>query len=289
MSSTNPRLEAALTDRGAWLDLVRDRRGPVRQFLRWARTRESLGEEASLRFENRKDVARCRRTLPMFSEPWWGVAVYSCFDSEIGSRAAATSFRAPLPRAEAEKAIRRITFPPRSVQEHRAQATLKRAKFALSSICDKAPELELVFRDEAMSFDQRLRQIERVDIDGWGRTTEFDALARAGLLEVAGVEYRPQSAYLAGSTGPRRGFTQVWDIDPAGDTEPCEQLLRQWSRDWDVVTAEVGVGWDGRPYDSADFENALCIFQERRHKGLPKPADFAENESAEPARIRAGR
>jgi hypothetical protein len=38
----------------------------------------------------------------------------------------------------------------------------------------------------------------------------------------------------------------------------CELRFRE------TVASRAGVDWRGPPYDSADFENALCIFQERR-------------------------
>ena len=270
-------VEAALSDRDAWVELIRKRRRRLRQFLLWSAACERCAPHTSLRFEHRDDIARCRATLDLFAERWWGVAVYSCFDSERGTDAAAQWFHEPLSVGKARRlAYRANAFPPRSVQNHRAQATLKRARVALVSICDNAGEIKRVMCASGATFDQRLNDLEALDIDGWGRTTYFDTLARAGILKVGRSAYRPRKAYLADSTGPKKGFGKVWGVEPGGrNADACEQLLRRWTRDWLLVAREVDVGWIGRPYDSADFENALCVFQERPTKARPNSAAFA--------------
>ncbi|RDI73272.1 hypothetical protein Gocc_2872 [Gaiella occulta] len=105
----------------------------------------------------------------------------------------------------------------------------------------------------------------RVIALSWRRTTNFDALVRGGMLKVDGVGYRPTRAYLADSQGPAAGFERIWGIPVTREnSDACEQLLVRWTQEWKTVASRVGIDWRGTPYDSADFENALCIFQERR-------------------------
>ena len=69
---------------------------------------------------------------------------------------------------------------------------------------------------------------------------------------------------LEDSTGPRTGFEKVWGIPVTRqNAEWCEALLLVWAENWSLVAEEVGAAWTGRPYVPGDFENALCIFQER--------------------------
>lgn len=49
-----------------------------------------------------------------------------------------------------------------------------------------------------------------------------------------------------------------------GNAEHCEQILREWSRRWAETCARLDISWEGAPYSEGDFENALCIYQERR-------------------------
>lgn len=268
-------LERAVADEASWARLVRRRRRPLAWFLRWATACEQGAPETSLRVEHRNDIGRCRRVLPLFDEPWWGVVVYSCFDSTTGATAAARQFRAPLCPIRAERALHGVEFPKGSVQHHRRQSTLRGARHALVSACEKADEIRAVMLAPGMTFDDRFTALRRVGVHWWGRTTCFDALLRAGALGVGGHTYRPDKAYLANSTGPAAGFEQIWGVHVTGSTaDVCEAVLRRWTHTWDDVAAAVGVEWVGPPYDSADFENALCVFQERPHPGLPEPVGF---------------
>jgi hypothetical protein len=212
----------------------------------------------------------------LFEEAWWAVVVYSCFDSTAGARLAASRFRVPLKPLAAERALADIEFPRGSVQHHRAQSTLAGARRSLMSACEKSDALHDVMFMQRISFDERFAQLTKVNVSWWGRTTCFDVLLRSGALQVTGERYRPEKAYLLGSQGPSAGFERVWGVRVTGaNAEVCEAVLRKWSETWERVASLVGVEWQGSPYDSADFENALCVFQEPPHPGLPSPAEFA--------------
>lgn len=265
-------LERALHDDGAWAHLVETRQERLRRFLRWAAACEAGTREMSLRLENRDDIVRCREVVDMFDEPWWAVVVYSCFDSTTGTRVAAPHFRTPMSRVDAERALAGLDFPRGSVQHHRAQSTLTGARRSLASACDKADDIEHVLCQTGVSFDERFAQLMKLDVSWWGRTTCFDVLMRAGALAVSGQTYRPVKAYLRGSQGPSAGFERLWGVRvTASNADLCEELLRRWTQRWDEVAAAVSLGWEGQPYDSADFENALCVFQEPHRAGLPDP------------------
>jgi hypothetical protein len=49
------------------------------------------------------------------------------------------------------------------------------------------------------------------------RRTSFDLLLRAGALGIGGQHYKPEIAYLGGSTGPKRGFARVWGVELGDD------------------------------------------------------------------------
>ena len=106
----------------------------------------------------------------------------------------------------------------------------------------------------------------------WGRTTTFDLLLRAGALAVGGKKYGPTIAHLAGSTGPKSGFKRVWGQEITRENADWgESLLRAWTENWFEVAKRVGVDWDvGAPYDPGAFENALCVYQERRHSSASR-------------------
>lgn len=266
--------QAALGDDSSWRQLVETRLPKLRNFLRWAKARERE-TSISLRLVNRDDVERCRGVLDLFDEPWWAVVVYSCFDSDRGTRVAATRFRVPLARSAAIDAIANLAFPRGSVQHHRAQSTLAGAKRSLASACDKELELRAVLLERSTDFDERNTQLRRLKISWWGRTTCFDALIRAGALNVAGVRYQPTKAYLLGSTGPSAGFEELWGVKVTSVTaDVCEQLLARWTDRWWQVCDAAEVQWDGEPYRPGDFENALCVYQERPRSGQPDPTSF---------------
>ncbi len=254
-----------ITDDAAFLDLVDARADELAAFLGWAGRCEDQGR--SLRLERRGDVERCRRLLGRFHAPWWGVVVYSCFDSSEGTEAVASAFAEPLPADAAEHALGRIRFPRGSVRDARAQATLTGAKTSLISACEKEADLEPVLAEPGTTFGERFEELTRIHVAWWGRTTNLDALIRGGTLAVDGVGYRPGRAYLRGSTGPAAGFARVWGIAVTGSNAGrCEELLVRWTRSWSIVVERLGVGWEGAPYDSADLENALCAFQQESRR-----------------------
>jgi hypothetical protein len=269
-------LERALHDDGAWADLVEGRREQLRQFLWWAAACEAGTRKTSLRLENRDDIVRCREVVDMFDEPWWAIVIYSCFDSTTGTRVAAPHFRTAMSPIDAERALVGLDFPRGSVQHHRAQSTLTGARRSLVSACDKANDIEIVLREIGVAFDLRFARLRKLRVSWWGRTTCFDVLLRAGAIGVSGETYRPDKAYLRGSQGPAAGFERLWGLYvTASNADLCEELLRRWSQRWDEVASTLGVRWEGQAYDSADFENALCVFQERPGRGMPDPGTFA--------------
>lgn len=252
---------------GEFWGLVDSRKEELRAFLRWAAGRELDGSQLSVRFSQREDIKRCRESLGWFEGEWWGVLVYSCFDSLIGTKKAASRFRAPVSVSIAQGKLESLTFPPRSVQFHRSQATLKRAKSALLDICLKHQPLRHVLQDTsaAATFENRFARLQKIDVDGWGRTTCFDVLVRAGSLpEVDGGSYRPASAQLFGSTGPSNGFRLVWGRSVSrANAESCEMILTVWAENWGEVARRVELPWESEPFDCADLENALCVYQEK--------------------------
>lgn len=274
--ATTEQLRDAVRDPIAWADLIDDRAGEIRHFLEWAAACEEDAPTVSLRLRHRVDVGRCAETMELFREPWWGVVVYSCFDSPRGTRIAAQRFPEPLPPGLAQAAVEELDFPRGSVQHHRTQSGLRGAKRALVSACDKVDELEKAFCSPGMNFDERFNMLARINVSWWGRTTHFDALLRAGALGVGAEFYSPDKAYLRGSQGPAVGFKKVFGLDvDASNADLAEEILATWTERWDDVARQVGAEWDGHPYDSGDFENALCIFQEPPHAGLPDPGAFS--------------
>ena len=269
-------LRRAVRDDDAWEQLVDARAPELRRFLEWAAACEAGAPETSLRLATRTDVVRCRAILGLFDEPWWAVVVYSCFDSVTGTRVAARTFFEPLPAAIAKAAIDELEFPRGSVQHHRTQSGLRGAKASIVSACQKADQIEKTLTTRGLSFDDRFRRLEEIDVRWWSRTTHFDLLLRAGALAVGGERYSPDKAYLAGSQGPAAGFERVFGVKVTGGLSVVgEAILRRWSTRWIDVARHVGADWDGEPYDSGDFENALCIFQELPHASLPNPGAFA--------------
>lgn len=272
---TSAILDRAIEDEEAWFELVRSRKGPIAHFLRWAAACEAGTRQTSLRLEKRDDIVRCRESLPLFEDEWWGVVVYSCFDSTTGTSVAASRFREPLVPVDAERVLAELEFPRSSVQHHRAQSTLAGARRSLISACENAAAIEDVMFDRDLSFDERFMRLVKVDVSWWGRTTCFDALLRSGALGVSGETYRPERAYLRGSQGPAAGFERILGMRVTGtNADLCEAVLRRWTETWSEVADVVSVRWEGRPYDSADFENALCVFQEPPRAALPNPASF---------------
>jgi hypothetical protein len=94
--------------------------------------------------------------------------------------------------------------------------------------------------------------------EGAGETNAFDTAERLsgeGHSSAASASCRCEE-------GPRE------DLGHQSQPSGCrlgEQLLRAWTENWQELATIVGVTWDvGPPYEPGDFENAPCIWQERR-------------------------
>ena len=250
-----------LVDR-QWDGLVSSRRRQIAGFLSWAAARESTG---SLRLANRVDITRVGHMVDAFSEPWWAATVYTCFDSEIGARAVASAFHSPVDREVAERLLSEIDLPIGSVRGHRTQPAHRGAKVALLSLRAHAlASSSRSSRPGGRSTTASLR-FAALQAAQWGRTTCYDLLVRTGQLGIGSeARYEPDRAYLAESTGPRKGFELTWGIEVnRRSADECEALLRWWTEHWQWVADEAGVSWTGQRYGPGDFENALCIYQER--------------------------
>jgi hypothetical protein len=242
---------------------VDEREAAVREYLLWAQTNDT--EQWSIRMAQRPDIKRADESAALFPERWWGVVVYSCFDSTTGASTAAPHFQEPLPPEHAEALVAAIEFPPGSVGNHRTRPGITGARQALVSACANAK----FFRDVLHSgedFETRYRRMRGAGLRQWGRTTCFDLLLRAGALGVGGQRYTPDYAYLGGSTGPKAGFARVWGVALKDDAAVAwaERLLRAWAQDWQLVAERVGIEWERPPLEPCDQENFLCIYQERR-------------------------
>lgn len=242
--------------------LLSERRAEIGDFLRWALDAELKG--SSLRWRVRPDIEAARRAAEAFPEPWWGVVVYSCFMSEIGALAVAPFFQEPIDIQEAEEILASITLPCGAVQSHRIQsAGHSGAKIALGSACRHADAFREILIGPG-SFHDRYSALGALRARQWGRTTRYDLVLRAGALCLGGHSYEPNNAYLRESTGPRKGFAAIFGVivTPA-NADACEGVLREWSANWDDVAREAGVMWVGDAFAAGDFENALCVYQER--------------------------
>lgn len=248
-----------------WTALVSSRGRQIGRFLLWAADREATD---SMRLANRGDIARVRRIADAFGEPWWAAVVYSCFDSELGTLAVAQAFHDPLSVGQATRLVAEMELPVGAVGGHRIQPAHKGAKVALVSACARAADFGAILNTRH-GFHDRYLALRGLQAPQWGRTTCYDLLVRTGQLGIgSGSRYEPDRAYLADSTGPRKGFKLIWGIEVSrSNANDCETLLRGWSARWQRVADQVGVAWMGQPYDPGDFENALCIFQERGNPG----------------------
>ena len=258
--STAGHIQATMNE-GEWRRLVRTRSASLSDFLSWAQRLEQTPGQ-SVRLKHRQDLGRVRHVLPLFQDPWWGVVVYSCFDSVRGTEAVADSFREPISGDRAAGVLHELKLPPGSVQHHRTQPGHRGAKIALVSACEHVAEVRYVLHD-LDGFHERFEALRALDLPWWGRTTCYDLLIRTGLMGIGGGTYEPMLVYLADSTGPAKGFRKVWGIQVSKDNaEFCEGVLQMWSSRWNETCSQLGIPWTGRPYSSGDFENALCIYQE---------------------------
>jgi hypothetical protein len=242
-------------------ELVTERAAQVRHFLEWADSCETNGR--SLRWDARPDIGAAGKAAALFPKPWWGVVVFTCFGSLKGTQAVKDAFRHPVAPDEAWRRLKTIHLEPGSIGHHRIQPGHKGARQALVSACTYADAFRHILHDD-VGFDDRFDSLLALRAPQWRRTTCFDLLLRAGALGIGGRYYAPERAYLAGSTGPSTGFAMIWGQQVTHwNADWCEGVLRWWSNNWDHVCRLVGVVWHGDPYSAADFENALCIYQEQ--------------------------
>src|SRR5262249_43749146 len=136
----------------------------------------------------------------------------------------------PLPPLEAATVLERLSFPRRSVGGHRIQPGVKGALRALVAACE-AHELFFEMLHAAEDFDARYLTLRSAKLPQWGRTTSFDLFLRAGAIGIGGRPYKPDYAYLGGSTGPKSGFTRVFGEALATDAQVAwaESLLWRWT------------------------------------------------------------
>jgi hypothetical protein len=254
-----------------WDGLVPTRQRQIAAFLSWASEREATD---SLRLANRVDITRVEKIVDAFCEPWWGATVYTCFDSETGARAVAQAFHSPVDRNVGERLLSAIELPLGSVGGHRTQPAHTGARVALLSACARADEFESILKT-GRAFHDRFLALRGLQATQWGRTTCYDLLVRTGQLAIGSASrYEPDRAYLSESTGPGRGFEVIWGIEvKRSNAEECEAILRRWTERWQWVAREVGIEWTGKPFGPGDFENALCIYQERGNPGYGSGAD----------------
>ena len=252
--------------------VVDQRRDEVRAYLEWAK--QSDTEEWLYRMSERPDISDAAEAARLFPEDWWGVVVFTCFGSVIGAKTVAPAFQKPLPPPDAEAALEEIQLPRGSVGHHRIQPAHKGAKQALVAACADHELFYEVLRS-GEDFDARYRRLRQARMRQWGRTTSFDLLLRTGALGIGGQRYQPDFAYLGRSTGPKAGFTLVFDRSLCDDESVswAEQLLRAWTEEWHHVARRVGVEWQRPPIEPCDQENFLCIYQEEvraGRAGLPR-------------------
>jgi hypothetical protein len=262
-AASRRRLYRESASREDLFSIVEKRHEQVREYLEWAKANDN--EQWTFRMHARPDIARAAEAAALFPDDWWGVVVYSCFDSTTGARAVAAHFQQPLPPPEAERLLATLDFPRGSVGGHRIQPTVKGARQALVAACADHELFDQLLHS-GDDFDTRYLQLRRAQRRQWGRTTSFDLLLRAGALGVGGQNYKPEYAYFGGSTGPKSGFTRVFDETLNTDERVAwaESLLSRWTEQWPAVAALVGVEWDAAPLEPCDQENFLCIYQERR-------------------------
>ncbi len=262
-AATRRRLYRESATRDNLFAIVEQRRDAVREYLEWAKANDN--QQWTFRMHARPDIARAAEAAALFADDWWGVVVYSCFDSTTGARAVASHFQRPLPPPEAERALGAIDFPRGSVGGHRIQPTVKGARQALVAACADHELFDQLLH-AGDDFDTRYLELRAAKLRQWGRTTSYDLLLRAGTLGVGGVRYKPEYAYLGGSTGPKSGFARVFGETLNTDERVAwaESLLWQWTQEWPAVAELIDVDWSAASLEPCDQENFLCIYQERR-------------------------
>lgn len=249
-----------------WDRLISERSAAIHQFLAWAARTEQAGGTRSLRLAGRDDLRALRSVIGLFPEPWWGICVYSCVDRAEGTRMLARYVPEPVPAGLADQVVPQVSsWPGGMLGGHRAQAGFAGARTCLLSLCEHQDTVREVLTATPM-FERAVQRIRELRAPQVGRTTAFDLVLRAGqILRDPPIE--PGTAHLHGSTGPAAGFRAVWGIDPAADraaADRAEAILRRWTANWHDVADLAGVPWPWPPFSPGDFENALCIYQDRR-------------------------
>jgi hypothetical protein len=250
-----------LVEREELFALVNTQKKQIIDFVNWAKKQEANNK--SMYLVNRDDIAEARNIVELFKAKWWGIVVYTCFGSVNSTQILCKIFADPIDAAIAKKVLDDINFTQgKMVGHHRIQPGLAGAKKALVAACLNKDILHKSMHMDG-TFDERYKLLISSGIPYWGRTTCFDLLLRTGALGIGDQVYEPEIAYLAGSTGPKKGFRLIWGLDITEKNTPwCEGLLQAWHRHWFDVIAHCEVDWKWRPYAPGDLENALCIYQE---------------------------
>ncbi len=249
-----------------WNRVLSERSADVYRFLAWAAHTEQAGDRQSLRLADRDDLLALRSVIHLFPQRWWAVCVYSCVDRAEGTRMLARYVPEPVPAELADRLVPpRTAWPARMIGTHRAQAGYRGARTCLMSLCAHRETVREILTAN-LTFEHAVEALRQLRAAQVGRTTAFDLALHAGqLLHDPPVE--PSSAHLHGSTGPAAGFRAIWGIDRSGDrlqAERAEAILRLWIAQWHDVADLMGAQWPWQPFSPGDFENALCIYQDRR-------------------------
>ena len=249
-----------------WDRLLTSRITDVSQFLVWAAATERAGGQRSLRLSHRDDLTALRSVLHLFEHHWWAICIYSCVDRADGARMLARYLRAPVPAELAGRLVPPTKdWPPGMIGSHRAQAGYRGARICLMSLCARRDEIQQILINSP-AFEQAVDDLRRLRAPQIGRTTAFDLALRAGQI-LHDPPLEPHSAHLYGSTGPAAGFKTIWGFDPASNMESAERaeaILLMWNAHWHDAADQAGVDWPWPAFSAGDFENALCIYQDRR-------------------------
>ena len=214
------------------------------------------------------------RSAALFPEGWWGIVVYSCFDSTTGAAAVAASSNDLCHRLRPKPCSKRSTS--RAARSAATESSPRQGRQAGARGGVRRPRA----RSRPTSWPGRLRYSllapAAAKLRQWGRTTSFDLLLRAGALGIGGQQYKPDYAYFGGSTGPKSGFARVFGeaLDTDERVAWAESLLRHWTRSGRAcasASAPIGTARPLRPATrrtfSASTRNAgrscgICSWQE---------------------------
>jgi hypothetical protein len=159
------RLYRESANRDQLFEIVERRREALHNYLEWAKANDN--EQWTFRMSARPDIRRAAEATALFPDDWWGVVVYSCFDSATGLKAVVPHFQRPLPPPEAEAILASVDFPRGSVGGHRIQPTVKGARQALVAACaDYELFRELLYSGD--DFDTRYLRLRGARLRQWG-------------------------------------------------------------------------------------------------------------------------